>query len=135
MRSRQAQLARVKTPPRTPVAVLVALFAVIIQLMAPSSMMAAEAVRPAETMVVCTSMGIETMSVPMQHESGKGFAGLPCQDCLGPAVAALPASLAPPVAIAYSVTRIERSPLARYAVQPARAPPRPPGQGPPSSNV
>jgi hypothetical protein len=69
-------------------------------------------------------------------DKGKGVGGMPCcQDCLAPATAALPASLATPIPISYATAYVHRVAFVRYRAPPARAPPRPPGQGPPTSSV
>ena len=67
-----------------------------------------------------------------EHSTGsKGFAGLPCDDCLAAVTAALPTPEPAVEPAAYSVSRIEHVAVRRWAPQLARAPPRPPGQGPP----
>lgn len=133
MRPRRHSCART---PHAGGALMAALFALLVQLMAPS-VMAAELGR-GETMVICTVMGVQTVQAPTSGtgEDGKAaLGGLPCLDCLAPAHAALPAPVLPVLSVAYAVGRIEHAPAARFVVPPARAPPRPPGQGPPASDI
>ena len=115
---------------RRTLAVLVAVFALMVQALVPVAAMAA-APDPSAGMVICTGAGVTTMSDPGQPSKPKGFAGMPCQDCLAAALAItqLPALAIQPVI--YAAARIERSPAERLIEPRARAPPRPPGQGPP----
>jgi hypothetical protein len=69
-------------------------------------------------------------------DKGKGAGGMPCcQDCLAPTTAALPAPTTAPMPISYATAYIHAVAFVRYRAPPARAPPRPPGQGPPASSV
>lgn len=113
-------------------------FALLVQALLPAAALAAQARTRGEQLVICTSMGVRTISVTadgagQDDDSSKGFAGLPCQDCLAAAGAVIPAphSAAQPVAYAYAA--VEHSPERSWAPQMARAPPRPPGQGPPQT--
>lgn len=115
--------------------VLAALTAILIQLFVPAAVMAADIAAGRQTMVICTGMGVETVDAPGGGERGKGFAGLPCQDCVAPAGAVLPPSEATPVAVVYVAERIERRTVERLIDLPRPAPPRPPGQGPPAFDV
>lgn len=107
---------------------LVTVFALFVQALIPAFAMAAPAA--AGEMLICTPSGLQ-----------KGETGAPapadhaCKHCLCPA----PASDPPPVVsvrrIAYAVGLDEPVPKPQRLTPPARAPPRPPGQGPPTSDA
>ena len=64
----------------------------------------------------------------------KGLAGMPCQDCLAAAMAAVtPAPVVAVQPVAYEIARADHAPALRLLAPRARAPPRPPGQGPPTA--
>jgi len=65
----------------------------------------------------------------------KGFAGLPCHDCLAATMAAVAAPELAVVPVAYAAAEVRHEAPAPRLQPRARAPPRPPGQGPPSLNV
>jgi len=116
-------------------AALVAVFALMVQALVPAAAMAA-APSDSGVMVICTQNGATTVAFggqPSKTSPSKkgGFAGMPCQDCLA---AALAMTQTPELAVqpvVYVAARIEHVP-AEPPIEPrARAPPRPPGQGPP----
>ena len=117
---------------RRTLAVLVAVFALMMQALVPAAAMAA-APNASEAMVICTGTGVTTVSGQATPSKPKGFAGMPCQDCLAAALAVsqLPALAIQPVI--YAAVRIARGPAERLIEPRARAPPRPPGQGPPTA--
>jgi hypothetical protein len=118
-------------------AVLVAVFALLVQALTPAAAMAA---RPETNggIVICTAGGTETVTadghlVKAPDSKPKGFAGMPCQDCLAAAMAAI---VTPELAIrpvAYTVAVVEHAPARQLFPPRARAPPRPFGQGPPTA--
>jgi hypothetical protein len=112
---------------------LLAVFALAVQALAPAAALAAQARGGDAGLVICTANGVETLGAEGHgHAPHKGFAGLPCQDCLSlsQAVVAAPAlSVTPAI---HAASRVVRPPAARPAFKLARAPPRPPGQGPPA---
>ena len=117
---------------RRALAVLVAVFALMVQALVPAAAMAATP-DASGRMVICTGTGVTTVSDQAPPSKPKGFAGMPCQDCLA---AALAVTHAPALAIRpviYATARIERRPVERLIEPRARAPPRPPGQGPPTA--
>ncbi|RAK59838.1 DUF2946 domain-containing protein [Phenylobacterium hankyongense] len=118
---------------RAPAAALLAVFALLIQALLPAAAMAAQSRSSGETIVICTQMGVQTIKVGEDGKTQKGFAGLPCQDCLGAATAALPAPEPIALPVAYVVAQVEHTTPIRARPQIARAPPRPPGQGPPTA--
>ena len=134
---RTARKSASRRPAQTPVAALLAVFALLIQALTPSAAMAAQGGASDETVIVCTQMGVQVLKLGDAGAPTKGgFAGLPCQDCLAPALAAtLPAPERLVLPVAYEAHRVEHVETADVALRGARAPPRPPGQGPPAPNV
>jgi hypothetical protein len=117
---------------RRALAVLVAVLALLVQAFIPAAAMAA-APDAAGVMVICTGTGVATVTDPAAPSKPKGFAGMRCQNCLAVTLAV---TEVPPLAIQpviYTAQRIERAPVERLVKPRARAPPRPPGQGPPTA--
>jgi hypothetical protein len=115
------------------VAALRAVLAVMVQALFPSAAMAAQAGARGETIMICTAMGLQTVKVDGQGQK-EGFAGLPCQDCLAAATAVVMPAPQPAVArVAYATAYVLAAPRAELTPRSARAPPRPPGQGPPTA--
>lgn len=115
-------------------AAILAVLALATELLIPAA--AAQAHVAGPQIVICTLQGARTVSLDQQEHDG-GFAGLKCHQCVGASLASTSAE--PPVLIAPVTygTPIS-SALFAEAAPPvgARAPPRPPGQGPPDlSNV
>jgi hypothetical protein len=117
-------------------AAALAVFAVLIQALVPAAAMAA-APDATGAMVICTQNGTATVafSQPGQAQTGKpkGFAGMPCQDCLAAALAMTETPELAVQPVAYVTARIQHAPAERPIEPRARAPPRPPGQGPPTA--
>jgi hypothetical protein len=118
---------------RRAIAALVAVFALMVQALIPAAAMAAQP-DPSGVLTICTADRThklapgDTPAAP-RH---RGFGGMPCQDCLAAAMAAVVAD--PIVAVepvSYVVGRVDHAPTIRQLGPRARAPPRPPGQGPP----
>lgn len=120
---------------RASVAALLAVLALLVQALLPAAAMAAQAGSPGQTLVICTANGVETIRLSASGEPEKGFAGLPCQDCLAPATTALPPPQLAALPVAYTVARVSHAETVRPWAAPARAPPRPPGQAPPAPNA
>lgn len=116
-------------------AALLGVLALLVQALLPAAAMAAQGRPGGETIVICTQMGVQTLKVGESGgKAGKGgFAGLPCQDCLSASTAALPAPEPLLLPVSYAVSHVEHVVVRRAAPQMARAPPRPPGQGPPTA--
>ena len=107
------------------------LFALMVQAIIPTHVMAAD---KAGDITICTADGAHSLDARGHADSPASRHGPPCQDCLA---AALVAAAPPPVLaiqpVAYAVARVEHL-AASISIPPrARAPPRPPGQGPPAS--
>jgi hypothetical protein len=116
---------------RRALAVLVAVLALLVQGLVPAAAMASAPTASA-AMIICTGNGVTTVTEPGSPSKPKGFAGMPCQDCLAATLAATQASPALAILpVIYATARIERPPSERLIEPRARAPPRPPGQGPP----
>jgi hypothetical protein len=130
--------ARAKTAKtRAAAAVLVAVFALLIQALTPAAAMAA---RPdgVSGIVICTGDGTATLTadghlVKSPPSKSKGFAGMPCQDCLALAMAAIVTPELAVRSVAYTVAVVEHAPVRQLFPPRARGPPRPLGQGPPTA--
>jgi hypothetical protein len=122
--------ARHSTHDRRAIAALFVVFALMVQALAPSHAMAAG---DAPGVTICTAAGTHTVTSSGGAGSPAQHRGAPCQDCLAAALAVA----APPPAlaiqpVAYAVARVEHVTAASLIAPRARAPPRPPGQGPPN---
>jgi len=120
---------------RRALAALLAVFALMVQALIPGAAMAARP-GPAATMVICTASGTETVTADGKPAAPhkQAFGGMPCQDCLAAAMAVVAPAPAPSVQpVAYAIARVEHAPVRSVLAPRARAPPRPPGQGPPTA--
>lgn len=110
---------------------LLAALVFALQALLPAAAMAASAASATET-VICTPQGARTILVGEDGTPAKGFAGMPCDECLMAATAfvAPPQLQIQPVAYGVALERPQR--IADRPAPRARAPPRPPGQGPPA---
>ena len=133
--------ARQNRADRRAICALVAVFALMVQALIPAAAMAADA-RAAGlpgALVICTGHGTETLGLdgkaaPGSPGSHRGFGGMPCQDCLAAAIAAVAPSPAADIQlVVYRVARVDHAPAVSLLAPRARAPPRPPGQGPPTA--
>lgn len=130
---------RGRTGGRTLVAAWLGVLALLVQALLPAAAMAAQAgAARGERIVVCTLAGARTVVVGEHGKSGpekhgKGFAGLPCHDCVAATTAALPTPEPVLEPAGYTISQAEHAPERSWAPRLARAPPRPPGQGPPQS--
>jgi hypothetical protein len=115
---------------RTPLAVLFAVAALLIQALLPAASLAAES-SGGVRVELCTPEGAKTVVLDHDGQVQKGFAGLPCHDCLGATLAVTTTPTLSIVPIAYAADRIVLTPTVEVVLRGARAPPRPPGQGPP----
>lgn len=110
---------------------LFAVFALMVQGLIPAAAMARTTASGGQ--IICTATGTETVATPGKPAPPKGFAGMPCQDCLAAAMAFV---VTPELAVrpvAYVVARVEHVTATPRLEPRARAPPRPPGQGPPTA--
>lgn len=108
---------------------LVAVFTLLVQTLMPA--FAAAGPMPDGGGVICTTMGLQTGP----SDSAPPAADHSCKHCVCPA----PSAEAPPPALIARVAYVEGhapiAPTPRGLVPQARAPPRPPGQGPPLPNA
>ena len=119
---------------RTPLAVLFAVAALMIQALLPAASLAAESLGSVRV-ELCTPEGAKTVVLDRDGDAQKGFAGLPCHDCLGATLAVTTTPELSVVPIAYSAERVVQAPTVEVVLRGARAPPRPFGQGPPTQNL
>jgi hypothetical protein len=118
---------------RRALAALLAVFALLVQALIPAAAMAARP-DPTGAMIICTATGAQTIATDGKPEAPKkGFAGMPCQDCLAAAMAAVAPAPVTVEPVAYAIARVEHAPVRPVFAPRARAPPRPPGQGPPTA--
>jgi hypothetical protein len=126
------------THDRRAIAALVAVFALLVQALIPAMAMAAPS-DAAGALVICTATGTQTLTpygkagAPHPGDLRKSFGGMPCQDCLAAAMAAVVASSVAAEPVAYETARVDHAPVERLFTPHARTPPRPPGQGPPAA--
>jgi hypothetical protein len=129
---------RAQTRSTWPIALL-AMLAVFVQALMPAAAMAHDAA--GQSVLICTADGAKSVEVagdiigkkdPAPNSKG-GFGGLPCAQCVAVALAT---TTPPDIAVAPVLygARVEPAPHAALTgVALARAPPRPPGQGPPTA--
>lgn len=125
-----------RAPSKTtwPIALL-AMLALLVQALMPAAAMAHDAA--SQAVMICTTDGAKAVQVAGdvigKPKPAKGFGGMACAQCVAVSLAT---TTQPDIAVApvlYSA-RIETAPRAALTgVALARAPPRPPGQGPPTA--
>ncbi len=126
---------RKKRAARASLGVLAALVALLAQALLPGAAMAAESLSTVRV-ELCTENGAETVVIGADGQERKsGFAGLPCHDCLAATLAVVVTPELAVAPVAYAAVVVRHAAPAVTAQPRARAPPRPPGQGPPSLNV
>ena len=115
------------------VAALLAVFALLVQALMPSAAMAkGPHLLPGDS--ICWASGVHAPAAePGAATSHKTFGGMPCQDCLAAALAVVNAPTLDIQPVAYVTGRIEHVVEPTVLAPRARAPPRPPGQGPPTT--
>ena len=121
--SRRPDIALERDAERRAMIALVAVFALLVQALVPA--LASAAPLAGERLLICTPHGLqEAPAGDIQPEPA-------CQHCVCPAMASSSAPTPNVASVRYAGERI--SPIAprRVRLPPARAPPRPPGQGPP----
>lgn len=109
---------------------VVAVFALLVQALMPA--FAAAGPMPDGATLICTDMGLQTAPTDGSAPPAPDHA---CKHCLCPAAASEPPKTASVVRIAYAVAQAPAVDHRRALPPPARAPPRPPGQGPPASDA
>jgi len=109
---------------------LLAVFALLVQALIPAFAVAAPAA--AGELLVCTDMGLQ--SAPAD-KGAPPAADHSCKHCICPAPSTDAPSVVSVQRIAYVVAQAPSAPRSHRTLPPARAPPRPPGQGPPTSEA
>lgn len=113
---------------------LVAVFALLVQALIPGLASAAPSVRD-PAMVICTGHGVQPAPAG-DSAPAKGSPAGACQHCVcPPTAAALPAQIGVAIGYARIAIRAEHAATIADLRPPARAPPRPFGQGPPLSHA
>lgn len=111
-----------------------ALLALLGQALIPGAAMAHTRAGGSRTVELCTREGLKTITVEAPAPSKpKGFAGLPCIQCVMACVTAMtPTAPTLSIPVRYVAYPATFTVLAPKGTPGARAPPRPPGQGPPA---
>jgi hypothetical protein len=109
---------------------LFAVFALLAQALVPAAAMAGPQLVAGDLICDGGRVRADGTGAPAGHHRAIG--GMPCQDCLAAAWAALPPTpdLQP---VAYATARVEHVAAVAPPAARARGPPRPFGQGPPSA--
>ena len=118
---------------RAELAAALGVFALMLQALLPAAALAAQARGGGEPVAICSLAGAQTVAGDPAARHGKGFAGLPCQDCLTCAIAALPTPEPQALPVRYAVRTTTNPRAHELGPRLAGAPPRPPGQGPPQA--
>jgi len=115
---------------RRAIVALFAVFALFVQALIPN--LANAATGPGGATAICTEMGLATVGdgAPAQPAPAHG-----CQHCVCPALAETPAPIIQDLPVAYAVAAAPVADTPRGVRPLPRAPPRPPGQGPPAPNA
>jgi len=116
---------------RTAIVALFAVFALLVQALIPAAALAGPRLVAGD--LICDGGRVHSAADPAAPAHHKALGGMPCQDCLAAAMAAVapPTPLVAPVA--YETARVEHAADAPALTPRARAPPRPFGQGPPTA--
>jgi hypothetical protein len=123
---------------RALLAAFAAVLAMLVQALTPAAAMAHDLRESGSAIVICSAEGSKVVILEadgtVRTAPAKEFMGLKCSNCVGPTLAVTvdtPVPAIAPVRYAeYLKTRVERVMGVRGH---ARAPPRPPGQGPPAN--
>lgn len=111
-------------------ALLAALFAIVIGSLMPFAAMAAAV--PGQPIVICSTEGLQTIHTGGLDGPVKQDIGAKCASCILPFLASLPVPNAPVPAPVIRLTEAAvYTPLRVSPPPPARAPPRPPSRAPP----
>jgi hypothetical protein len=117
---------------RRALAALVTAFALMVQALFPATVMAKP--DPSGGVTICTATGTQVVDASGQPAApNRGHDGALCQHCLA---AAMSCAVTPELAVqpvTCIAARVEHAPVIASLQPRARAPPRPPGQGPPSA--
>lgn len=123
---------------RALLAALAAMLAVFVQALTPAAAMAHDLRESGSAIVICSAEGSKVVILDkdgsVRTAPAKGFMGLKCSSCVGATLAAVLDAPVPVVA-SVSYAQVVETPVERVlgVRGHARAPPRPPSQGPPAS--
>jgi hypothetical protein len=116
-----------------------AALALLVQALIPAAAIAHDAANGGLTLSICTGQGLKTITLGdgKSEPAGKHFMGLHCTACAFANFAAVDGPQADLLArpVHYTAQAIVFQPERTFAAAQARAPPRPPGQGPPISSI
>lgn len=118
-------------------AAFAAMLAVFVQALTPAAAMAHDLRESGSAIVICTAEGSKVVLIgedgSVRTAPAKGFMGLKCSQCVGPTLAAV-LDLPVPIIAPIDYAEVVPTPIRRVlgVRGHARAPPRPPGQGPPA---
>lgn len=113
---------------RTPWTAALAMLALVAQLLIPVTMAQA---RTADTIMLCTPQGAVSVTVGHDGQPAKAPVQTTCQHCALVSPAAMPEPAIEVAPVRYAVRELNPAVAVRAERPPARAPPRPPSQGPP----
>jgi hypothetical protein len=116
---------------RRGIVAIFAVFALLVQILAPGFASAAPRL-PDGSLLICAD---GAMTAPQGVPAPPGADDHPCDHCICPPAMFTPASAIGVARITYARRIPATAPSPRFRTPPARAPPRPPGQGPPVSHT
>jgi hypothetical protein len=123
---------------RALLAAFAAVLAVLVQALTPAAAMAHDLRESGSAMVICSAEGSKVIILQadgsVRTAPAKGFMGLKCSNCVGPTLAVTVDTPVPTIAPAQYASYVEAPVQRVLGVRGhARAPPRPPSQGPPTN--
>lgn len=123
---------------RTLLAAFAAVLAVLVQALTPAAAMAHDLRESGSTIVICSAEGSKVVIIEadgtVRTEPAKEFMGLKCSDCVGPTLVVTVDAPVPAIAPVHYVEFVQTPVVRVLGVRGhARAPPRPPSQGPPQN--
>lgn len=119
-------------------AALAAMLAVFVQALTPAAAMAHDLRESGSAIVICSAEGSKVVILEkdgtVRTAPAKGFMGLKCSNCVGPTLA-VTVDVPVPVVAPVQYAEFVETPVTRVlgVRGHARAPPRPPSQGPPQN--
>ena len=123
---------------RVLLAAFAAMLAVLVQALTPAAAMAHDLRESGSAMVICSAEGSKVVIIEkdgsVRTAPAKDFMGLKCSNCVGPTLAVTIDAPTPAIAPVQYAEFVETPVQRVLGVRGhARAPPRPPGQGPPAN--
>jgi hypothetical protein len=123
---------------RALLAAFAAMLAVFVQALTPAAAMAHDLRESGSAIIICSAEGSKVVILEkdgtVRTAPAKGFMGLKCSNCVGPTLAATVDAPMPTIAPVQYAEFTETPVVRVLGVRGhARAPPRPPSQGPPAN--